>query len=203
MASNNVAVPFGGFHAAKGLQWANGSNQDVPHQALSWFLSAAQRPVQHSGKASSLVADAWQGGPGGGALTARQTALEPNRQWAGASREARGILEAFVNTCRRWRMERSDQVVLLGYPSGDPIGEAILAGRVMAFSRDVDDRAAYVVAISIGLGIMFEEDPEAENRWLRHPRDVFGDDSPLDFMLRGNMGNLIAVNELVERERGF
>ena len=186
-----------------GLRGARISDRDEQYQALARFHLSAQRFGQNSGRESFLRADTLQVGRMGSAQTTRQIAPELNSQWAGASSESNGILEAFVNTCRRWRLERRDQVVLLGYSAGDPIGKEVLTGRILPFSRDVDDRAAYVVAISIGLGILFEEDAEAENQWLRLPRARFGEVAPLDFMLEGSMGNLIAVNDLVERERGF
>ncbi len=94
-------------------------------------------------------------------------------------------------------------LVLLGYRSGDSVGARILDGRVRSLSQDIEDRSGYVIAISIGLGIHYGENIDAENEWLRRPRETLGGRSPLDYMLGGHMIDLIAINRMVERERGL
>ena len=68
---------------------------------------------------------------------------------------------------------------------------------------DVRERATRVFEISLGLGTLFDEDPEVENEWLRTPRERFSNAPPLDHMLEGHMDNLVAVAELVRHERGL
>ena len=92
-------------------------------------------------------------------------------------------------------------MVLLGYESGDSVGIQILNGRVRARSRDITDRFGYVIAISIG--ILYGENIDAENEWLRRLREVLDGRSPLDYMLGGHMIDLITINRMVERERGL
>lgn len=115
----------------------------------------------------------------------------------------RGILDAFVNTCRRWGLDEDDQAVLLGFNSGDVVGRQMLTGCILALSRDVEDRVGYVIAISLGLGILFNERVDAENQWLKLPRKSLHDQSPLDCILNGKMESLLKVNRMVERERGL
>ena len=103
----------------------------------------------------------------------------------------------------RWRLKPEHQVVLLGYQSDVRIGMQVLEGRDRANTREVKERAGYVVAIGIGLGILYEENVHAENDWLRCRREILNDRAPLDLMLGGRMSDLIAVNRLVERERGL
>ena len=126
----------------------------------------------------------------------------------GASNEAdaprpHGILEAFVKTCQRWRLDRNQQVVLLGFSPPSTLGTYVLNGQVLSASVDVQDRAALVFGISLGLGALFDEDPGVENEWLRTPRARFANASPLDYMLEGHMNHLLAVAELVRHERGL
>ena len=78
-------------------------------------------------------------------------------------------MKIVVETCQRWKSRPEDQVFLLGYESGDSVGIQILKGRVRARSRDITDRSGYVIAISIGLGILYRENLDAENEWLRRP----------------------------------
>ena len=117
--------------------------------------------------------------------------------------EIRGVLKIFVETCQRWELKLEDQVILLGYQSAGSTGMQILNGRVREHSRDIKDRSGYVIAISIGLGILFGESIDAENQWLRNPRQMLDGKSPLDYMLGGQMIDLIAINRMVERERGL
>ena len=117
--------------------------------------------------------------------------------------EIRGVLKIFVETCQRWELKLEDQVILLGYQSAGSTGMQILNGRVREHSRDIKDRSGYVIAISIGLGILFGESIDAENQWLRNPRQMLDGKTPLDYMLGGQMIDLIAINRMVERERGL
>ena len=115
----------------------------------------------------------------------------------------RGIFEAFVKTCRLWRLDHDRQAVLLGHPLPSNLGVYVLTGSILSPSVDVRERATRVFEISLGLGTLFDEDPEVENEWLRTPRARFGNASPLDHMLEGPMENLLAVAELVRHERGL
>lgn len=114
-----------------------------------------------------------------------------------------GILNAFKKTCQRWCLDNDGQGVLLGDPYGVFLGKQSLAGHVRFVSRDMKDRVGYIVAISLGLGILFDENSELEKKWLKHPRQNLQGKSPLDCMLEGSMKNLITVNDIVERERGL
>ena len=147
----------------------------------------------------------------GTSLSKLRSGIDIHRSWAASDisqgpREAgeiRGELKIFVETCQRWRLKLKDQVILLGYQSADSIGMQILNGRVRAHSRDIKDRSGYVIAISIGLGILYGESIDAENQWLRNPRQILDGKSPLDYMLGGQMIDLITINRMVERERGL
>ena len=78
-----------------------------------------------------------------------------------------------------------------------------MQGRIRALSRDSIARAGYVIAISVGLAILYRENIAAENRWLRRKRVALGEKSPLDLMLDGDMIALISVNGLVAQDRGL
>lgn len=119
------------------------------------------------------------------------------------SHEPFGVPKVFIDTCRRWGLGLDEQLILLGFERGDSIGRHVLEGRVRTLSRDATARAGYVIAISVGLAILYGENIAAENRWLRRKRDALGGQSPLDLMLGGDMISLIDVNGMVERERGL
>ncbi len=118
-------------------------------------------------------------------------------------REAQNGLRIFVQTCKRWRLDQEGQLALLGYASTDPAGKNVLAGHVPIDPQPLIDRVAHIIAISIGLGILYDENIDAEKRWLEAPRRILGNKSPFDCMQNTGMDDLIAINRMVERERGL
>ena len=114
-----------------------------------------------------------------------------------------GIFEAFVKTCQRWRLDPQQQAILLGHSPKGSLGTYILNGQVLSPSVDTCERATRVFEISLGLGTLFDEDPDIENEWLRTPRARLANRPPLDHMLEGHMEGLRAVAEVVRDERGL
>lgn len=110
-----------------------------------------------------------------------------------------GLLDVFEKTCQRWSLSKDEQEILLG----GQVGALSLTGRLSTVSRDMKDRIGYVVAISLGLGILFDENIQSEKRWLRQPNKKLQGKSPLDYMLEGSMQNVFTINDIVERERGI
>ena len=74
---------------------------------------------------------------------------------------------------------------------------------VLSPPQDVQERAGYVLAISVGLGSLFDDAEDAELAWLNTPREDLKGRSPLACMLEGRMANVIEVALLVNRERGM
>lgn len=117
--------------------------------------------------------------------------------------ERHAIIDVYANVCERWQLEEDKQLILLGYDSNELEGHNILTGMSDSLSRDVEDRAGYVVAISLGLSILFGEVLEAEMSWLKLVREHLNNKSPLDYMLEGSLVNLFVISEMVKRERGI
>jgi Protein of unknown function (DUF2384) len=114
-----------------------------------------------------------------------------------------GTIDSFVKTCQRWHLSRQQQITLLGYNGSEFFGQEILEGRRVAPPQDVRERAGYILAISMGLGSLFDESECAELVWLNTPRDALNGRSPLAYMLEGRMANLMYVATMVARERGM
>ena len=127
----------------------------------------------------------------------------PSNQERAVARKAAGIFDAYFQTCQRWRLEPDEQAILLGRSPGDALAMHLLDGRVRFWSRDTEDRAGYVSAISLGLGSLFNENIESENEWLRQERNRLSRATPLAHMLEGSMANLLDVANLVYEERGL
>jgi hypothetical protein len=113
-----------------------------------------------------------------------------------------GMFDAFVKTCQRWRLEERWHAILLGYKDNEFLGQQLLHGYMPPRTRDVRDRIGYVLTISLGLGALFSEDADAEFSWLTKEHPVLKT-SPLQFMLRGRMINLITVADIVRAERAL
>ncbi len=114
-----------------------------------------------------------------------------------------GVMDAFVKTCQRWHLSPQQQVDLLGFSGSEFLGKQLLEGRLIAPPQDVRDRAGYILAISLGLGSLFEDSERAELAWLKTSRDELNGISPLAYMLEGRMTNLMHVAAMVAHERGL
>ena len=114
-----------------------------------------------------------------------------------------GILDAYLNTCQRWNFNEVERIVILGLNAESLAAQQLLAGDISSWDIDVRDRIGYIVGISLGLGTIFGEDVEAEIIWLCTPREQLGNLSPLQYLLKGQFVNLLAVVELVRLERGM
>ena len=117
--------------------------------------------------------------------------------------ERHAIIELFVNTCERWKLQEDQQLILLGYSPNDSTGRRILDGHLNQLPRDVEDRAGYAVGISLGLCTLFRDNDDAELDWLQLSRQKFGGKSAMEFILEGDYKNLYVISEMVKRERGI
>jgi Protein of unknown function (DUF2384) len=114
-----------------------------------------------------------------------------------------GVMETFVNTCQRWNLSDREKLTLLGYADNPFLGRQILDSRMLVTPQDARDRAAFVLAISVGLGAIFNEVIDAERKWLNLPNHKLNGKTPLAFMLEGPMKNILMVLRVVEQERGL
>ena len=113
------------------------------------------------------------------------------------------IIKVFVNTCKRWHLDERQQLILLGFSGCSIIDRKLLADRTTELSRDVEDRAGFVIGIGLGLSAIFGNQREAEMSWLTLRRNVLGCKSAIEYMLEGGMLNLIVVSQMIRRERGM
>ncbi len=182
-------------------------NQKLPPQDHHFHTQQTGKPHIYKHSSSKKNAEFWLENAGLANIQsmigdwAPRIDLQPQSQ--SELCEPRGVPRVFIDTCMRWGLNEDEQLTLLGYPPRDSTGRLVLQGRVRALTRDARDRAGYVIAISVGLAILYGENMAAENRWLRRGRTALDGKSPLDRMLEGDMNALIMVNGMVERERGL
>lgn len=113
----------------------------------------------------------------------------------------KGIIEAFVKTCQRWKLSEQHQLILLGYNDHE-FGREILRGRWLKVPQDVKDRTGYLLGISLGVGAIFDEVVEAELAWLNAPHPELNG-PPMAVMLEGRMKGLMIVSKVVANERAL
>ena len=113
------------------------------------------------------------------------------------------IIEMFLSVCKRWNVDIGQQMTLLGYSSNNPFVHKILDSDFSELPRDMEDRAGYVVGISLSLSILFGNNEEAELSWLRLPRNKLDGKSAIEYMLEGDYKNLYVISNMVKRERGI
>lgn len=111
-------------------------------------------------------------------------------------------LRAFFNITSAWELSTAQQRTLLGNPPTSTFfkWKKELKG---ALSRDVLERISYVLGIYKALQILVPV-PERADQWISRPNTapLFGGRSALDRMLGGNVGDLYAVRQYLDAQRG-
>jgi hypothetical protein len=119
-----------------------------------------------------------------------QTAYQPRR--------LTGPAQFLVQLLDFWQLPISGACALLGYDLQEQEAvQSILSGATGLRSRDARDRVASLVKIRTLLSGLFRS-VEKENEWLREPKELLGNKSPLDLMLEGSMEKLLTVRQFVE-----
>lgn len=117
--------------------------------------------------------------------------------------DPKGIFDPFMKFADRWSLTHSERCQLLSIGEDSLVTTLILSGYRPMASRDLTDRATYLVGIGIGLFSLFGGNVDAERRWLDHPRGSFNGKSAFDYMLEGPVINIYRVLEMLNRERGL
>jgi len=86
--------------------------------------------------------------------------------------------------------------VLLGSPDRNEF-EQWQQGNVESMNRDVTIRISYVIGIYKGLGLIFN-DRSMAGEWVNKPNKEFNEQSVLEFMLGGDIEQLMQVREFVD-----
>lgn len=111
-------------------------------------------------------------------------------------------LRAFFNITSAWNLSTAQQRKLLGNPPSSTFfkWKRELAG---SLPRDVLERISYVLGIYKALQILIPDAARADS-WITRPNTapLFSGQSALDRMLGGNVGDLYAVRQYLDAQRG-
>ena len=125
-----------------------------------------------------------------------------SRETPGSPVRLTGPVQFIVKLLDTWNLEPDKAAVLLGFEeSGKYHVERILSGREPLSGRDAKDRIVHLFHVRKTLSALFR-DREVENEWLREPRSLFHDKSPMDLLLEGSMENLLLLRDYVETMAG-
>ena len=111
-------------------------------------------------------------------------------------------LRAFFAIAARWGLSVAQQRTLLGNPPASTFFKW-KKERGGNLPRDVLERISYVLGIYKALQILLP-DPGRADRWITTPNTapLFGGRSALERMLAGNVGDLFAVRQYLDAQRG-
>jgi hypothetical protein len=110
-------------------------------------------------------------------------------------------LRAFFRIAEAWRLNTAQQRILLGDPAPSTYFKWKKQGG--ALPRDVLERISYILGIYKALQILLP-DPVRADGWIHEPNDapLFGGGNALARMLGGNVGDLYAVRQYLDAQRG-
>ncbi len=107
------------------------------------------------------------------------------------------LIDGFAKLADRWELNQNQQLTLLGLADNPALGRIIIAGTIEPPFRDIQDRVALLLGISISLGEMYDDDRDAELKWLHTPFDGLGRSTPMDLILKGPMVQLVEVHNFL------
>ena len=120
--------------------------------------------------------------------------------------EAGALARTTVNLFKAWNLTDLEACILLGGMSARTwarwkTGARWKEGGIGRIDRDLRTRMAHLMGIHKGLRYLFTE-PARGYAWIRKPNAIFGGQSALDLMLRGEIADLAAMREWLDAERG-
>lgn len=111
-------------------------------------------------------------------------------------------IQAFVSLTERWQIAKAAWPILLGRsPSTIRTWLRVSKGginREVPLAEDVQERISHLVSIYDGLHRLFGDVPYSDS-WIQTPNHAFGDQTPLERLLRGDLASMGEVRSYVER----
>lgn len=114
--------------------------------------------------------------------------------------EAAAMMRAVFNLFRLWNVNDTQARVLLGQPSPSTFYRW-KRGEIGTVPHDTIWRLGDLMGVHKALRYMFTE-PERGYAWVSKPNEAFNGKSALDRMLAGAPGDLTAVRNYLDAERG-
>ncbi len=113
---------------------------------------------------------------------------------------ARAGVEAFFRIMGLWGARNDDAMVLLGSPSARTFFNW-KKGKIARVPFDAMRRIGYILGIFKALEILYSQSAMADG-WVGRPNRFFGDQTPLQRMLGGDVSDLYVVRQYLDAARG-
>ena len=129
-------------------------------------------------------------------ITSGRQSTEVRRRLSGPA------IRTFFNVAAAWQLSGDEQRGILGWPAASTFYK-YRAGDVGVLSFDTLTRLSLVLGIYKALHVLYPDDEFADG-WvrMRNTNRLFGDRSPLEVMVQGDVGTLYAVRRLLDGRRG-
>lgn len=113
-------------------------------------------------------------------------------------------LEAFFNIAKLWGLSTVQQRVLLGSVPQSTFFKYQKTPAAARLSRDTLERISHLVGIFKALNVVLPRN-EAADAWVKRPNGaaLFKGRSALEYMLGGNIEDVIAVRHYLDAQRGW
>lgn len=113
-------------------------------------------------------------------------------------------LEAFFNIAKLWGLSTLQQRVLLGSVPQSTFFKYQKAPAGARLSRDTLERISHLIGIFKALNVVLPRN-EAADAWVKRPNGaaLFKGRSALEYMLNGNIEDVIAVRRYLDTQRGW
>lgn len=115
-------------------------------------------------------------------------------------REAEVGAKAVVNLFRLWKLSDVESCKLLGGISSATYSRW-KRGEFGRIGVDLRTRLSILLGIHKALRILFTENERAY-AWVKKPNDIYGGQSALDIMMRGQITDLLRVRRFLDAVRG-
>lgn len=109
-------------------------------------------------------------------------------------------IRAFLRLQEAWELSDKDAQRLLGDVSRTTLHNW-RTKPPQSLSRDTLERISYLLGIFKGLQLLLPQSKQADG-WIKKKNRFFGEQTPLERMLAGNISDLLAVRSYIEHARG-
>lgn len=109
-------------------------------------------------------------------------------------------IRAFLRLQEAWELSDKEAQRLLGDVSRTTLHNW-RTNPPQSLSRDTLERISYLLGIFKGLQLLLPQGKQAD-AWIKKKNSFFGEQTPLERMLAGNISDLLAVRSYIDHARG-
>lgn len=114
------------------------------------------------------------------------------------------LAKLLTNLFTRWELNNTEQLNLLGLsPTSRSLLTKYRRGGPLANSRDMLDRAGWLLAIHKALRLLYPRNEALRYSWVKRRNRDFDNYTPLELMMREGIIGIAKVSRYLDMERGL